>query len=55
MKDKLYIIGNGFDRAHGIKSDYKDFMDYCEGNAHEYYAAMNCLYDKRKKLWSKFE
>jgi hypothetical protein len=25
MNDKLYIIGNGFDRHHGLKTSYDDF------------------------------
>lgn len=27
---RLYIIGNGFDIAHGIPSKYSDFRDYCK-------------------------
>lgn len=26
--DRLFIIGNGFDLAHGIPSAYKNFRDY---------------------------
>lgn len=26
----ILIIGNGFDLAHGLKTSYKDFLDYCE-------------------------
>ncbi|WP_079268396.1 AbiH family protein [Streptococcus suis] len=26
--DKLFIIGNGFDKAHGLKSDYLYFKKY---------------------------
>jgi hypothetical protein len=26
--NKLYVIGNGFDLYHGIKSSYSDFMHY---------------------------
>ena len=29
---RLYIIGNGFDIAHGIPSKYSDFRDYCQRN-----------------------
>jgi len=25
--NKLFIIGNGFDIAHGLKTSYKDFID----------------------------
>jgi hypothetical protein len=29
MKDRLILIGNGFDIAHKIKTSYKDFiLDY---------------------------
>ena len=26
----LYVIGNGFDKAHGIPSGYDDFRDWLE-------------------------
>lgn len=26
--NRLVIIGNGFDLAHGIKTSYKDFIDW---------------------------
>ncbi len=26
MEDRLVIIGNGFDLAHGLKTSYKDFI-----------------------------
>ena len=25
----ILILGNGFDLAHGLKTTYKDFLDYC--------------------------
>ena len=28
MKTKLFIIGNGFDRAHGLPTRYIDYRDY---------------------------
>lgn len=28
MKNKLVLIGNGFDLAHGLKTSYKDFLDW---------------------------
>lgn len=34
---RLYIIGNGFDRHHGINSSYKDFKVWLEGNDKEFY------------------
>ena len=26
----ILIIGNGFDLAHGLKTSYKDFLEYCK-------------------------
>jgi Bacteriophage abortive infection AbiH len=28
MKNKLVLVGNGFDLAHGLKTSYKDFLDW---------------------------
>lgn len=36
----LFIIGNGFDLAHGLHSKYSDFAEYCKST--EYY---KCLYE----------
>lgn len=27
--NKLYLIGNGFDLAHGLKTSYRDFINWC--------------------------
>ena len=27
MKDKIILIGNGFDLAHGLKTSYKNMFD----------------------------
>ena len=33
MKDStLYIIGNGFDLFHGLKSSYKDYSEFAKIN-----------------------
>lgn len=37
---KLFIIGNGFDMAHGIKSSYEDFHKYLDRN----YEEKDCFY-----------
>lgn len=29
-QDTLYIIGNGFDIAHGLKTTYNDFKNWLE-------------------------
>ncbi len=34
----LFIIGNGFDLAHGLHSKYSDFAKYCKGT--EYYKSL---------------
>lgn len=53
---KLYIIGNGFDVAHGIKSRYSDFKDYCSTNMCEMFDKLCHYYnDEGKKLWSDLE
>ena len=52
--ETLYIIGNGFDLHHGLKSQYIDFKEYLEDTNSE-------LLDKLEKyfwsdeLWSEFE
>lgn len=54
-KRKLVIIGNGFDRFHGIPSSYWDFKKYlCEKG---YYAFVETLenYIDSDELWSDFE
>ena len=59
MEDEkvLYIIGNGFDRAHGLKTDYKDFIKYCEKNQYNGNKELieRCLDDNGDKLWTQFE
>ena len=52
---RLYIIGNGFDIAHGIPCRYSDFRRYCEDNMSEMYEKLNRYYDGGDKLWSDFE
>lgn len=53
---RLYIIGNGFDIAHGIPSKYSDFRDYCKRNIPEMYEKLSRYYgDQFENLWSSFE
>ena len=56
MIKKLYIIGNGFDRYHGVKSDYAQFHKWVKTHSHwpydkfeEYFTVPN------EKLWSALE
>lgn len=54
MRDNtLYIIGNGFDLHHGLKTKYSDFEVYLEKqNASLLYLLNNCF---SADLWSDFE
>ncbi len=51
----LYVIGNGFDLAHGFKTSYRDFAEYLQINYPELHEQLesNCYLDK--DLWSNFE
>lgn len=56
-KQKLYIIGNGFDRGHGLPCDYRDFYKYLKENREDILEVMEKFYDVREKsqLWTDFE
>lgn len=60
----LFIIGNGFDRAHELKTSYVDFRQYIEEKDPEFLAALESVYNflpesNRKSveecLWREFE
>jgi len=51
---RLYIIGNGFDIYHGVKSRYSDFKDYVEENDNDLFEALE-EYFNSDELWSDFE
>lgn len=59
MEEQLFIIGNGFDLAHGMPTRYIEFRDYLID--HENDSAIGCLYDLLKYRingdieWNKFE
>lgn len=44
MSKALYIIGNGFDKAHGLKTSYWDFRTYLESTHWEFLQALEKLY-----------
>lgn len=50
----LYIIGNGFDLHHDLKSSYQDFADWLKKNKRELYETLSdvCKVDY---LWKDFE
>jgi hypothetical protein len=51
---RLYIIGNGFDIFHDVKSRYSDFKNYVEKNDHGLFEALE-EYFNSDELWSDFE
>lgn len=61
FKEKtLFIIGNGFDIAHDIKSCYKDYHDWLlQHDYHEFVAYMESMFptikDGEQLLWKDFE
>jgi len=54
MKD-LYIIGNGFDLYHGLKTSYKDFKLYLKKTKEKYFLRKLEDYFSTKNLWNSFE
>lgn len=55
---KLYIIGNGFDLHHDLKTSYADFCLYVRENDKELYEFLECYIDvelDKKGLWKDFE
>ena len=51
---RLYIIGNGFDVHHQIKSKYSDFKNYVEAQDKDLYGILE-KYFNTDELWSDFE
>ena len=67
-KETLFIIGNGFDRAHGIESSYWHFHDWLLKNGHQSFVkAIEGMYNEENRkrfsddevrpslLWTDFE
>lgn len=61
---KLFVIGNGFDLAHGLKTKYKDFREYLEKDDEHFLYALEGMYGfcresnrqgVEKYLWEEFE
>jgi len=60
----LFVIGNGFDRAHGLNTSYFDFRYYLEEQDWEYLTCIERMYnfvpESNRKiveeyLWKEFE
>lgn len=53
---RVFIIGNGFDLAHGLKTSYFDFRDYVRKNEKTFYdKIMEFNLFRDDKLWKDFE
>ena len=50
---KLFIVGNGFDIAHGMKTSYKDFREFLKTTEKGHHL-LN-LYPVDDEMWSDFE
>ena len=54
----LFIIGNGFDKAHGFKTGYEDFRDYLNENDYnivDNFSLFEFFNNEDESLWSDFE
>ena len=53
MNDKLYIIGNGFDRHHGLKTSYDDFRENEAKKSPDLWKFLKIIYGNRinESLW----
>lgn len=51
MASKLYIIGNGFDMHHGLKSGYSNYRKWLEGNDRKLYERLREYYDVDDDNW----
>ncbi|MDL2303556.1 bacteriophage abortive infection AbiH family protein [Dysgonomonas sp. OttesenSCG-928-D17] len=56
--NRLYIIGNGFDRYHRMETSYSDFCRYIQANKSELYDFLESYFymeTDKNKLWCQFE
>lgn len=56
-KDRLYIIGNGFDIHHGIKSQYSDFKEWIYKTRKDSYLVglMDTFFSNDSEFWGDIE
>ena len=54
---KLYVIGNGFDLAHGLKTSYHDYYSFVKDNANKEngWDIILDYYPKDHEFWSDAE
>jgi hypothetical protein len=58
MTTKLYVIGNGFDLHHCLKTKYNDFANYLREEHNDIYSTLESYVSyptSEKDLWSRFE
>lgn len=56
MAQTLYILGNGFDIAHGIKSRYSDFKAFVLSNGNRQLVdLMDVFFSNKRELWGDVE
>jgi hypothetical protein len=58
MPKKLYIIGNGFDLHHYLKTSYYEFSNFLRENYFDIYSTIDSFVSypsSENELWSKFE
>ncbi len=57
MRTTLYIIGNGFDLAHGMKTSYTDFKIFLDNNSNfkDLVEILEYFYAGNIELWKDFE
>lgn len=56
--NRLYIIGNGFDMHHGLRTSYYDFKKYLYTNKNELHNTLEKFVSyptSDEDLWAKFE
>ena len=51
----LFIIGNGFDLAHGIKSSYWNFREWLVLNKYNLVGMMDIFFSNHRDVWSSIE
>lgn len=52
---KLFILGNGFDLAHSIRSRYQDFGDFLSEYKPEFYNNLMSAFQSDHSIWGAFE
>ena len=55
MRERLYIIGNGFDRYHGIASDYRNFAAYLAETDRTVHRLIEEYFAGDAAFWAEFE